>query len=123
MIGKRAGRLCVLSPSSSRTFVRVLLPLRPPLARCFLLLWRQVLPPEAHPKVPSSVCLSVCRPTASGVLQSPVFTKQPGSIVYPVESAERSREVVFSCEAQGTPPPSYRLVTASLVDFFGNGNI
>uniref|UniRef100_A0A8C4HJJ4 Contactin 4 n=1 Tax=Dicentrarchus labrax TaxID=13489 RepID=A0A8C4HJJ4_DICLA len=44
----------------------------------------------------------------SSVLQSPVFTKQPGSIVYPVETLERNREVVFSCEAQGSPPPIYR---------------
>ncbi|XP_028302819.1 contactin-4 isoform X1 [Gouania willdenowi] len=44
----------------------------------------------------------------SSVLQSPVFTKQPGSIVYPVETMETSREVVFSCEAQGSPPPLYR---------------
>ncbi|XP_049335418.1 contactin-4 [Astyanax mexicanus] len=42
------------------------------------------------------------------VLQGPVFTKQPGSIVFPVDSMEKSREVVFSCEAQGQPPPSYR---------------
>ncbi|KAL0978657.1 hypothetical protein UPYG_G00173550 [Umbra pygmaea] len=42
------------------------------------------------------------------VLQSPVFTKQPGSIVFPVDSQEKNREVVFSCEAQGTPPPLYR---------------
>uniref|UniRef100_A0A672NJI6 Contactin-3-like n=1 Tax=Sinocyclocheilus grahami TaxID=75366 RepID=A0A672NJI6_SINGR len=41
-------------------------------------------------------------------LQSPVFTKQPGSIVFPVDSMEKSREVVFSCEAQGDPPPFYR---------------
>ncbi|XP_051932022.1 contactin-4-like isoform X1 [Hippocampus zosterae] len=47
--------------------------------------------------------LAVCT-----VLQSPVFTKQPGSIVYPVESMEKSREVVFSCEAQASPPPVYR---------------
>ncbi|XP_075869505.1 contactin-4 isoform X1 [Nelusetta ayraudi] len=68
---------------------------------------------------------------ASGVLQSPVFTKQPGSIVYPVESAERSREVVFSCEAQGTPPPSYRwklngseVVFSSGLDFsLSGGNL
>lgn len=46
----------------------------------------------------------------SSVLQSPVFTKQPGSIVYPVETLERNREVVFSCEAQGSPPPIYRWV-------------
>ncbi|TKS71088.1 Contactin-3 Brain-derived immunoglobulin superfamily protein 1 [Collichthys lucidus] len=44
----------------------------------------------------------------SSVLQSPVFTKQPGSIVYPVETLEKNREVVFSCEAQGSPPPIYR---------------
>uniref|UniRef100_H3CPG9 Contactin 4 n=1 Tax=Tetraodon nigroviridis TaxID=99883 RepID=H3CPG9_TETNG len=44
----------------------------------------------------------------SSILQSPVFTKQPGSIVYPVETLERNKEVVFSCEAQGSPPPSYR---------------
>lgn len=42
------------------------------------------------------------------VLQSPVFTKQPGSIVFPVDSLEKNREVVFSCEAQGSPPPLYR---------------
>ncbi|XP_067444419.1 contactin-4 isoform X1 [Thunnus thynnus] len=44
----------------------------------------------------------------SSVLQSPVFTKQPGSIVYPLETLEKNREVVFSCEAQGSPPPIYR---------------
>ncbi|KAK5934569.1 hypothetical protein CgunFtcFv8_014959 [Champsocephalus gunnari] len=44
----------------------------------------------------------------SSILQSPVFTKQPGSIVYPVEIVEKNREVVFSCEAQGNPPPMYR---------------
>ncbi|KAM7402585.1 hypothetical protein PAMP_017809 [Pampus punctatissimus] len=47
-------------------------------------------------------------PLESSVLQSPVFTKQPGSIVYPVETLEKNREVVFSCEAQGSPPPIYR---------------
>uniref|UniRef100_A0A8C6P4T4 Contactin 4 n=1 Tax=Nothobranchius furzeri TaxID=105023 RepID=A0A8C6P4T4_NOTFU len=41
-------------------------------------------------------------------LQSPVFTKQPGSIVYPVQTVENNREVVFSCEAQGSPPLVYR---------------
>ncbi|XP_051752439.1 contactin-4 isoform X2 [Ctenopharyngodon idella] len=40
--------------------------------------------------------------------RSPVFSKQPGSIVFPVDSMEKNREVVFSCEAQGDPPPSYR---------------
>ncbi|GLD62147.1 contactin-4-like isoform X1 [Lates japonicus] len=44
----------------------------------------------------------------SSVLQSLAFTKQPGSIVYPVETLERNREVVFSCEAQGSPPPIYQ---------------
>uniref|UniRef100_A0A673N4A2 Contactin-3-like n=1 Tax=Sinocyclocheilus rhinocerous TaxID=307959 RepID=A0A673N4A2_9TELE len=38
----------------------------------------------------------------------PVFTKQPGSIVFPLHLNEPSREVTFSCEAQGHPPPSYR---------------
>lgn len=94
-------------------FVRIQLPLRWPIILCFLLLWQQLLSPETH--LPS-VCLSVCRPAAGSVLQSPAFSKQPGSIVYPVESAERSREVVFSCEAQGSPPPTYRSVTSSPVD-------
>ncbi|XP_029630552.1 contactin-4-like isoform X1 [Salmo trutta] len=44
----------------------------------------------------------------SNVLQSPVFTKQPGSIVFPVDSQENNRDVVFSCEAQGSPSPLYR---------------
>ncbi|XP_036387101.1 contactin-4 isoform X2 [Megalops cyprinoides] len=44
----------------------------------------------------------------SSGLQSPTFTKQPGSIVFPVDSMEKNREVVFSCEAQGNPPPFYR---------------
>ncbi|KAG7478067.1 hypothetical protein MATL_G00076480 [Megalops atlanticus] len=44
----------------------------------------------------------------SSSLQSPTFTKQPGSIVFPVDSMEKNREVVFSCEAQGNPPPFYR---------------
>lgn len=55
------------------------------------------------------ICASSCHP-GSGPLQSPIFTKQPGSIVYPVETLERSKDVVFSCEAQGSPPPSYRWV-------------
>ncbi|KAJ7998556.1 hypothetical protein DPEC_G00206130 [Dallia pectoralis] len=46
--------------------------------------------------------------TESLVLQSPVFTKQPGSIVFPVDSQESNREVMFSCEAQGSPAPVYR---------------
>ncbi|XP_016332241.1 contactin-4-like [Sinocyclocheilus anshuiensis] len=45
---------------------------------------------------------------AGNTLQSTVFTKQPGSIVFPVDSMEKNREVVFSCEAQGDPPPFYR---------------
>uniref|UniRef100_A0A8C6VT43 Contactin 4 n=1 Tax=Nothobranchius furzeri TaxID=105023 RepID=A0A8C6VT43_NOTFU len=49
-----------------------------------------------------------CYPTESSALQSPVFTKQPGSIVYPVQTVENNREVVFSCEAQGSPPLVYR---------------
>ncbi|KAI5619495.1 contactin-4 precursor, partial [Silurus asotus] len=46
--------------------------------------------------------------TVDNVLQSPIITKQPGSIVFPVDSLEKSQEVVFSCEAQGQPPPFYR---------------
>ncbi|KAF4078931.1 hypothetical protein AMELA_G00187330 [Ameiurus melas] len=42
------------------------------------------------------------------VLQAPIITKQPGSIVFPVDSLEKSQEVVFSCESQGQPPPFYR---------------
>ncbi|XP_057673315.1 contactin-4 isoform X2 [Corythoichthys intestinalis] len=42
------------------------------------------------------------------VLLRPVFTKQPGSVVFPLHPGENQREVVFSCEAQGYPPPSYR---------------
>lgn len=45
---------------------------------------------------------------AGNALQNLVFSKQPGSIVFPVDSMEKSREVVFSCEAQGDPPPFYR---------------
>ncbi|KAM9344067.1 contactin-4 isoform 1-T1 [Pholidichthys leucotaenia] len=44
----------------------------------------------------------------SGVLLRPVFTKQPGSVVFPIQPGENRREVVFSCEAQGYPPPFYR---------------
>ncbi|XP_022062287.1 contactin-4 isoform X2 [Acanthochromis polyacanthus] len=44
----------------------------------------------------------------SGVLLRPVFTKQPGSVVFPIQPGENRREVVFSCEAQGHPPPFYR---------------
>lgn len=57
-----------------------------------------------------SCVVSPSCPAESSVLQSPVFTKQPGSIVYPVETLERNREVVFSCEAQGSPLPMYRWV-------------
>ncbi|KAK7878612.1 hypothetical protein WMY93_030448 [Mugilogobius chulae] len=55
-----------------------------------------------------------CRGFASGrhdrsaVLLRPVFTKQPGSVVFPLKPGEDQREVVFSCEAQGHPPPIYR---------------
>uniref|UniRef100_A0A8C6UJ02 Contactin 4 n=1 Tax=Neogobius melanostomus TaxID=47308 RepID=A0A8C6UJ02_9GOBI len=59
-------------------------------------------------KALTAVPLSLCLLTEVGVLQSPVFTKQPGSIVYPVENVEKNREVVFSCEAQATPPLHYR---------------
>ncbi|XP_037540850.1 contactin-4 [Nematolebias whitei] len=48
-------------------------------------------------------CLS-----GSGVLLKPVFTKQPGSVVFPIQAGEIQREVVFSCEAQGHPSPFYR---------------
>ncbi|XP_061638424.1 contactin-4 isoform X3 [Phyllopteryx taeniolatus] len=41
-------------------------------------------------------------------LLRPVFTKQPGSVVFPLQPGENQREVVFSCEAQGHPLPSYR---------------
>lgn len=51
--------------------------------------------------------LSVLHP-GSGVLLRPVFTKQPGSVVFPIQPGENRREVVFSCEAQGHPPPFYR---------------
>ncbi|KAM6930118.1 contactin-4 [Lycodopsis pacificus] len=44
----------------------------------------------------------------SGVLLRPMFTKQPGSVVFPLGAGENRREVVFSCEAQGHPPPFYR---------------
>uniref|UniRef100_A0A7N6ACJ8 Contactin 3a, tandem duplicate 1 n=1 Tax=Anabas testudineus TaxID=64144 RepID=A0A7N6ACJ8_ANATE len=44
----------------------------------------------------------------SGVLLRPMFTKQPGSVVFPLQPGENRREVVFSCEAQGYPPPFYR---------------
>uniref|UniRef100_A0A8C6UBT6 Contactin 3a, tandem duplicate 1 n=1 Tax=Neogobius melanostomus TaxID=47308 RepID=A0A8C6UBT6_9GOBI len=42
------------------------------------------------------------------LLLRPVFTKQPGSVVFPLKSGEDQREVVFSCEAQGHPSPIYR---------------
>uniref|UniRef100_A0A3P8R724 Contactin 3a, tandem duplicate 1 n=1 Tax=Astatotilapia calliptera TaxID=8154 RepID=A0A3P8R724_ASTCA len=48
------------------------------------------------------------RLAGSGVLLRPMFTKQPGSVVFPIRSGESRREVVFSCEAQGHPPPFYR---------------
>ncbi|KAM7412144.1 hypothetical protein PAMA_021886 [Pampus argenteus] len=46
--------------------------------------------------------------TGSGVQLRPVFTKQPGSVVFPLQPGENRREVVFSCEAQGHPSPIYR---------------
>ncbi|XP_053706612.1 contactin-4 isoform X1 [Synchiropus splendidus] len=46
--------------------------------------------------------------SGSGPLLRPVFTKQPGSVVFPLQPGENRREVVFSCEAQGHPPPQYR---------------
>ncbi|XP_077398452.1 contactin-4 isoform X1 [Vanacampus margaritifer] len=42
------------------------------------------------------------------LLLRPVFTKQPGSVVFPLQPGENQRAVVFSCEAQGHPPHSYR---------------
>ncbi|XP_076840521.1 contactin-3 isoform X3 [Brachyhypopomus gauderio] len=44
----------------------------------------------------------------SNVPLKPVFIKQPGSIVFPLHSDDPGREVTFSCEAQGYPPPTYR---------------
>ncbi|KAL2091480.1 hypothetical protein ACEWY4_013743 [Coilia grayii] len=71
-----------------------------------MLLWKLLV------LLPLMGCLAV----GSG-LQSPVFTKQPGSIVFPVDSLEKSREVVFSCEAQGSPPPFYRWrLNGSIID-------
>ncbi|XP_013871250.1 contactin-4 isoform X1 [Austrofundulus limnaeus] len=46
--------------------------------------------------------------SGSTVLLKPVFTKQPGSVVFPIQPGEIQREVVFSCEAQGHPSPFYR---------------
>ncbi|XP_054625630.1 contactin-4-like isoform X2 [Dunckerocampus dactyliophorus] len=46
--------------------------------------------------------------TGNRVLLRPVFTKQPGSVVFPLQHGKNRREVVFSCEAQGHPLPSYR---------------
>uniref|UniRef100_A0A4W4F1R6 Contactin 3a, tandem duplicate 1 n=1 Tax=Electrophorus electricus TaxID=8005 RepID=A0A4W4F1R6_ELEEL len=45
---------------------------------------------------------------SNSVPRKPVFIKQPGSIVFPLHPNDPSREVTFSCEAQGYPPPSYR---------------
>uniref|UniRef100_A0AAY4D154 Contactin 4 n=1 Tax=Denticeps clupeoides TaxID=299321 RepID=A0AAY4D154_9TELE len=53
-------------------------------------------------------CLSLEFSGMGRGLQSPVFTKQPGSIVFPADSMDRNREVVFSCEAEGNPSPIYR---------------
>lgn len=57
--------------------------------------------------IKADVVLLVLHP-GSGVLLRPVFTKQPGSVVFPLQPGENRREVVFSCEAQGHPPPFYR---------------
>ncbi|KAG7521017.1 contactin-4-like isoform X1 [Solea senegalensis] len=46
--------------------------------------------------------------TGSGVQLRPMFTKQPGSVVFPFQAGENRREVVFSCEAEGHPLPFYR---------------
>uniref|UniRef100_A0A674PPZ4 Contactin 3a, tandem duplicate 1 n=1 Tax=Takifugu rubripes TaxID=31033 RepID=A0A674PPZ4_TAKRU len=46
--------------------------------------------------------------SGSAVQLGPVFTKQPGSVVFPLQHGENRKEVVFSCEAQGHPPPFYR---------------
>ncbi|KAG7268055.1 hypothetical protein CRUP_024987, partial [Coryphaenoides rupestris] len=58
-------------------------------------------------KLITLVSLAECL-SGSGVLQRPSFTKQPGSVVFPFRPGESRREVVFSCEAQGQPPPYYR---------------
>ncbi|KAG7243001.1 hypothetical protein INR49_016767 [Caranx melampygus] len=83
------------------------------ISRSCLLLPAPAAPPHSHnawissaPNIKHHIAIIVI--AESSVLQSPVFTKQPGSIVYPVETLERNREVVFSCEAQGSPPPIYR---------------
>uniref|UniRef100_A0A672ITX4 Contactin 3a, tandem duplicate 1 n=1 Tax=Salarias fasciatus TaxID=181472 RepID=A0A672ITX4_SALFA len=55
-----------------------------------------------------AVLLWLTLPVRSGVLLRPAFTKQPGSVVFPIQPGENRREVVFSCEAQGHPPPFYR---------------
>uniref|UniRef100_H3DCJ7 Contactin 3a, tandem duplicate 1 n=1 Tax=Tetraodon nigroviridis TaxID=99883 RepID=H3DCJ7_TETNG len=46
--------------------------------------------------------------SGSAVQLGPVFTKQPGSVVFPLQHGENRKEVVFSCEAQGHPAPFYR---------------
>ncbi|XP_047234847.1 contactin-4 isoform X2 [Girardinichthys multiradiatus] len=61
------------------------------------LLWKLIV------LLPLVECLA-----GSGALLRPVFTKQPGSVVFPIQPGENRREVVFSCEAQGHPPPFYR---------------
>uniref|UniRef100_A0A7N6AWG5 Contactin 3a, tandem duplicate 1 n=1 Tax=Anabas testudineus TaxID=64144 RepID=A0A7N6AWG5_ANATE len=57
--------------------------------------------------IKADALLMVLHP-GSGVLLRPMFTKQPGSVVFPLQPGENRREVVFSCEAQGYPPPFYR---------------
>ncbi|KAF6735509.1 Contactin-3 [Oryzias melastigma] len=46
--------------------------------------------------------------TGSGVATKLIFTKQPGSVVFPIQPGESRKEVVFSCEAEGQPALVYR---------------
>uniref|UniRef100_A0A8C4IQU1 Contactin 3a, tandem duplicate 1 n=1 Tax=Dicentrarchus labrax TaxID=13489 RepID=A0A8C4IQU1_DICLA len=62
---------------------------------------------QAYQNIKADTVLLVLHP-GSGVLLRPMFTKQPGSVVFPLQPGENRREVVFSCEAQGHPPPFYR---------------
>lgn len=62
---------------------------------------------QAHRNIKADAILLLVR-AGSGVLLRPTFTKQPGSVVFPLHPGENRREVVFSCEAQGHPTPFYR---------------
>lgn len=62
---------------------------------------------QAHRNIKADAILLVLH-AGSGVQLRPTFTKQPGSVVFPLHPGENRREVVFSCEAQGHPPPFYR---------------